>query len=216
MEQFVVDVTVRWFVGPFLVIGSIGIIVALAHYLFRSTPRLAEISRKVVHVSSGIAFALGSYSLTKEQMIFACVLMAGGLIAASVLRLPLVMESVPRITVGAAAFPLGLAVATTLFYNNLDAYRFAVLALGICDATAALVGTNIALGRFTIFGQRKSLAGFLGCFVSAYALAFICGFGPVMAIGVAASIAVVETLFVFGLDNLFIPIVAGALFTTLL
>jgi dolichol kinase len=212
MEQIVTDVTPVWFVLPILLICFVAAVVIITHFLFRFTKRWIEISRKVVHVSSGVAFALGSFMMTKEQMIFSCVLMAGGLVAVSALRLPLIMESVPRVTIGAAAFPLGLAIATTLFYGHPDAFRFAVLALGICDTAAALCGTYMPLGRFKIFGQQKSLSGFLGCIVSAYVLAVLCGFDLLSAFLVALAIALTESLFVFGLDNLFVPVVAGGLF----
>jgi dolichol kinase len=210
-----VDVTIGWFIPPIVLLLAVGIAVLVSHSIFSRSKRLFEVSRKIVHVVTGAAFAIGSYSMTREQILLSCAAMGAGLVASSALRLPLVMERVPRITIGSAAFPLGLAISAVLFYGNPEAFRFSVLALGVCDAAAALVGTYIPLGGFNVLGQRKSLSGMIGCFVAALSLALIFGINPFGAIALAAAIMLVEATFVFGLDNLFVPIVAGLLYVAL-
>lgn len=210
-----VDVSIGWFAPVLMVVGFVGVIVIISHYAFRHNKYLFEVSRKSVHVASGIAFAVGSYSMTREQMLLACAAMGAGLVASSALRLPLAMERVPRVTIGAAAFPLGLAVATVLFYGNPEAFRFAVLSLGVCDAVAALAGTYLPLGGFNVMGQRKSISGMIGCFMAALVLAFSFGLDPFSTVALALGVMLVEATFVFGLDNLFVPVVAGILFSAL-
>lgn len=210
-----VDVTIGWFIPPVTLLLAVGVVILVSHSIFCRSKRLFEVSRKVVHIVTGAAFAIGSYWMTREQVLLSCAAMGAGLVASSALRLPLVMERVPRITIGSAAFPLGLAISAVLFYGNPEAFRFSVLALGVCDAVAALVGTYIPLGGFNVLGQRKSLSGMVGCFVAALSLSLVFGVNPFGAIMLATVIMLVEATFVFGLDNLFVPIVAGLLYVAL-
>jgi len=109
-------------------------------------------------------------------------------------------------SLGEVFFPIGVALTAFIAPTNAD-FVAAVLVLGLADTTAYFAGTRIKSPKLPF---HKSIAGSLGFFVVAsIILLFVTSW--FWALPFAAALTIVEFLGAFGLDNLFIPVVAALL-----
>jgi dolichol kinase len=177
-------------------------------------------TRTIVHVCASL-LALGLPSLFDSPwpvvlmaIAFSCVMLisdAVGLLGS--------IHDVPRRTVGAPAFPLGIAAAFVLTGAQAPDYPVAVLALGLADPAAALAGHRFARRSIGIWGTRRTLEGSVaGCLTASVTTAIVLivagGAEPTpllaasMAVGLAVALA--EAASPGGLDNIAIPTAAVA------
>jgi phytol kinase len=206
--------------GIALVLGFLGIALAVLHrYQERREPS-AECVRKLFHVA-GTAIGLGLPWLFDR--VWPVVLLGGavllGLLAVRWSRrlrvgVGRVIHDVERRSIGDLCFPP--AVCLVFVLTGGDRFRIAMglLPLMLADPAAALVGRRWGRHRYRIPGGEKSLEGSAAFF----ATAFVCLAGlllgadgrlPLAAIGVLAlTLTVVEALTARGLDNLLVPLTA--------
>ncbi len=126
------------------------------------------------------------------------------------------VHAVARPTMGAVVFPIGLLVAAVVLWPHPLAFSYAALMLAGPDAAAGIVGQRVAGVTWTVPGGEKSALGSLTFFVVAFALgiafALATGSGAIAgAAAMALAVTAVEAVLSYGLDNLFIPAVAGLL-----
>ena len=122
------------------------------------------------------------------------------------------VHGVERPTLGAAFFPLGLALAAIVGWDQPASYALGTLTFALADPAAAIVGERIGSPRWVVWQGSKSLAGsltFVGVtlligFVASFWAPF--GLGPIAVVAVA--LGVIEGLLGFGLDNLVLPPIA--------
>jgi phytol kinase len=119
------------------------------------------------------------------------------------------VHGVERPTLGAALFPLGLALAAIVGWPLPAAYVLGALTFALADPAAALVGARVASPRWAVWKGTKSLGGslaFAGVVLVIGLVATAWAPLPISAIVVAAIfLAVVEGSLGYGLDNLVLP-----------
>jgi dolichol kinase len=200
-------------------IAEIGAFLLAIAALFASAELLrrrglgADATRRYTHAAGASVAALLPAVLTVDEAV------ALGVVVAAVLAwthrrgiLPSV-HGVERPTLGAALFPLGLALAAIVGWPFPPAYVLAALTFALADPAAALVGARVRSPRWAVWKGAKSLSGSLafagvvlviGLVTTAWAPI------PISAIVVAALLlAVVEGSLGYGLDNLVLPPLAA-------
>jgi phytol kinase len=181
-----------------------------------------EVSRKLVHMSHGIAAAIWPFFVAYRVIIAIEVLF---LILAALARKFHIFKGisqVDRISGGEIFFPLGI-IGAALFYPSKWIFAAAMLELALADSAAALIGKKYGKHKFTIFGNQKSLEGSLAfAVVSVIIVGWVVIFAPAgfdslwpLIIFLPILTALTEAITPFGMDNLLIPLVVVAVLSSL-
>ena len=211
--------------GPDRILVGVAAVIAAYGALFGGAELLrrweipGEHTRSLVHALSAL-LALGLPYLfgSPWPVVVMGIGFAGSMVLSERLGLLGSIHDVPRRTTGAAMFPLGIAVAYALTGGEVPGYPVAVLALGLGDPAAAIMGRRFARRSATIWGTRRSVEGSIAaCLVSGLAtmtVLFVTGWSDglaLIALGLAVGIAVAlaEATSPFGFDNVAIPFVAA-------
>lgn len=119
------------------------------------------------------------------------------------------VHGVERPTLGAALFPLGLALAAVIGWEQPAAYGLGAMTFALADPAAAMIGDRVRSPRWAVWRGTKSLGGsltFVGVTLLIGVLAaagWPVGVGAILA--AAIFLALVEGSLGFGLDNLALP-----------
>lgn len=124
---------------------------------------------------------------------------------------------VNRFTLGEFYFPVGIIVSTGFFLpQNLAAFQFGVLILGLADAAADVIGSHYGQHQIK-FLKDKTWEGTTAFFLTA--LIITAGFAWHQTTGnvydlvlVCLILSITESLLSFGLDNLVLPVLGAWLF----
>jgi len=175
-----------------------------------------ETTRRLVHVTGAGTAALFPLYLGLPDVVVLAVVFALFLGWTRLRHSLQSVHAVSRPTIGAVVFPIGLLLAAVVLWPHPAAFSFAALMLAGPDAAAGIVGTRFASPTWRVAGGEKSVLGSLTFFVVAFALglAFALATGSEAIAGAAAvalAVTAVEAVLGYGLDNLFIPTVAGLL-----
>jgi phytol kinase len=208
----------RLLAGAAVVIAAYGALFGIAE-LLRRWGVDGERTRAFVHVLAAI-LALGLPYLfgSPWPVVVMAVVFSTSMIVSQRLGLLGSIHDVPRETVGAAMFPLGIAAAYALTRGAVPGYPIAVLALGLGDPAAAVAGRRWARRHAVIWGTRRSFEGSaVACLVSgATAIAVLQVAGDVglpslvpVALAVGVAVALAEATSPLGFDNLAIPSAAA-------
>ena len=208
----------RLLAGVAAVIAGYGSLFGIAE-LLRRWGVDGERTRSLVHVTSatlalGLPYLFGS----PWPVVVMAIAFAASMIVSKRLGLLGSIHDVPRETVGAAMFPLGIAAAYALTGGSVPGYPIAVLALGLGDPAAAMAGRRWALRYAVIWGTRRSFVGSaVACLVSgATAIVVLQMAGDVgspslvpLALAIGVAVALAEATSPLGFDHLAIPSVAA-------
>jgi len=178
--------------------------------------RSPEVSRKLVHMSHGIAAAIWPFFVAYKIIIAIEVLFLLLAALARKFRFFKGISQVDRISGGEIFFPLGI-ITVALMNPSKWVFSAAMLVLALADAAAALIGKRYGKHQFTVFGNKKSLEGSLAFVVVSF---FIIGWVVLVApsgfetlwplvILLPLVTAAVEAAAPFGLDNFLIPVVVA-------
>jgi phytol kinase len=179
-----------------------------------------EAARKLAHLIAGVGAACLPLFLSFLEIAVVAVLFLVGMAISMQRRLFSSVHGVERKTHGELYFPVGILLCSLLFPTNL-LYMYGVLAIGVSDALASLVGQTYGRKTFRLFGARKTYAGSWAFFIATIIIGalLLVAFtpAPLWAIAavslVAASIlTLVEAASSRGLDNLFVPLAAAGCF----
>jgi phytol kinase len=122
------------------------------------------------------------------------------------------VHGVERPTLGAALFPLGLALAAIVGWAQPASYLLGTLTFALADPAAATVGERIRSPRWAVWRGTKSLGGSLAFVGVTLLIGVIASFwaplGLIAIVAVAVILGVIEALLGFGLDNVVLPPVA--------
>lgn len=200
---------------------------AVAEALYWKHNVKAELTRKLVHMASGLISLSFPLLITNHWVVLAlCVSFASVLIFSYRNKLLLSINAVDRVTHGSLLFPLVVYLCYFAFsQSGLYVYYYLpILILAISDPLAALAGKSIPMGPYMVFGQSKTLMGSGAFFVSAFACSFIAlwrmeaasfPFAFLAALIISATTTSVEAVTHKGYDNLLIPVscIASVLLT---
>lgn len=200
--------------------GAFLMLFVFAEILYHRYKVHAEITRKIVHIFTGILTLLFPHLISVHwYILFLC----GSFLLILILSRPLKMlpsiNNVGRVTQGSILYPIVVYVCFLLFQheNNLLYFYLPILILALCDPMAALIGKNYPWGKYSTFGNQKTLSGsfafFLtGLVLSAILLVNLGDISIVSALLIATFLALVTTLAESfshgGFDNLTIPMSA--------
>jgi phytol kinase len=168
-----------------------------------------EIMRRVAHIASGLLVLL-DYVLLSPVLFVA--LVGGGwfvFFAASKLKLLTAVNDVARRTYGQYVLTAGYLGAFGISQFEPAVFVPSVLIVTFADSFAGLVGTLVR-------SPRRTMLGSLVFFVIALGLLIATSAAPVLvAIGIAATLTLIERVSPLGLDNVTIPVAAALLLLVL-
>ncbi|MFT5779034.1 MAG: phytol kinase [Crocinitomicaceae bacterium] len=193
---------------------------SFAELLYRRFKVQAEVTRKIVHVVTGIITLLFPPLIGNHWLVlFLC----GSFLLILLVSFPLKMlpsiNAVDRKTRGSLIYPVIVYCSFLIYleFDNLTFYYIPILTLALCDPIAALVGKRFPWGRYKTFGHTKTMSGSFGFFFSAAILSILLliqleEIPPFMALLASLCIAftttIAEALTHKGYDNLTIPATA--------
>jgi dolichol kinase len=193
---------------------------ATAELLYHRFKFRAEITRKIVHVFTGILTLLFPPMVENHWLVLAlCASFLLILLASFPLKMLPSINAVNRKTNGSILYPIIVYSCYLIYqsYDNLAFYYIPILILALCDPTAALVGKNFPKGKYTTFGHSKTLSGSFGFLLAALILSVLLlvfmeqvPFSTALIIGgcIACTTAFAEAISHRGYDNLTIPATA--------
>ncbi len=211
----------RYLFVPFLLSFTFLALFGLAEYLYRVRKIRAEITRKLVHVGTGLLTLLFPILLTDHwQVLFLCGSFLLLLLASWQYQWLPSINAIDRFSYGSLLFPVavyGCYLAYAHANQGLIMFYLPVLTLAICDPLAALVGKRFPYGRFQIGKSRKTLSGSLAFFFSCAVLSLTLLFAllpnaspawhtVVYSLVLAVCVTNVEAVSGSGLDNFTIPL----------
>jgi dolichol kinase len=179
-----------------------------------------EYSRKLAHFLSGVAAFFMPYFLNRNAIVGLAMFFVLFLMATRFLGFFQSIHKVGRRTFGEVYFPAGIGLVAYFFLpDNLIAFQFGALVLGLSDAIGGLVGSFLGHRKTKLFGN-KSVEGTAAFFLTTFLIfllfvSFRESGNILSGILLALIITTIELALSAGLDNLFLPVLS-ALFLKLL
>ncbi len=200
-----------------LVLAWLGLVGALAEGLRRYTRVGTEVTRKVVHIGAGQVILLAWWLHTPTWMgVAASVLFSG--VALLSYHYPILpgINGVGRHSLGTFFYALSIGLLTLAFWPpSLPQYAaLGILTMTWGDGLAALVGQRFGRHPYQLWGSQKSWEGSLTMALASFGVAlgvlgWTAGWSTqvaVTALAVAIAATALETLSIYGLDNLTVPL----------
>ena len=180
-------------------------------------PEQRELSRKIVHIGTGPVVVL-AWWLSIPASIAVPVAFAVTVITAINHRIQLLpaVEDVDRNSYGTVAYGLAISLLLLLFWpEQAVAVCAGVLVMAFADGLAGLVGRGMTSPSWTVWQQRKSIAGTVTMgLVTALVLILLVLISqsplhPLRLIAVCALAVGLEQWGRWGIDNLTVPMAVG-------
>jgi len=201
-----------------LIIGTWMLLVISAALICRQRwPDRRELSRKIVHIGTGPIVVL-AWWLTVPKSVAVPVALGVTVITAVNHRLQLLpaVEDVDRNSYGTVAYGLAISLLLLLFWpEQAVAVCAGVLVMAFADGLAGLIGRGVTSPSWTIWQQRKSVAGTVTMgLVTALVLLLLVLISqsplhPLRLIAVCALAVGLEQFGRWGIDNLSVPLAVG-------
>lgn len=147
---------------------AIFLLLCVMEYLWRTKKVHVEVSRKVVHMGTGVIIAFWPHYLnwTLIQLISAAMLVI--ILISHHFHIFKSIHSVARLTKGEILYPFGIMLCA-LLEPAPWVFSVAVLHLAFADGIAALVGVHYGhKTRYTLISHGKSLVGSLAFFATSF------------------------------------------------
>ncbi len=198
--------------------SSFLLLFAVAEVLYHRLHIRVELTRKLVHIVTGLLTLLFPLMLDNQWLVLLlCSSFAMILVVSLRYSLLKSINAIDRESVGSLAYPIavyGCYLAYEYTGKNYLFYYLPILTLAVCDPIAALTGKRWPLGKYKVGRDSKTLMGSSMFFVSACILAyFLIGAftdkdqlsvaGSSLAIGAIGTLT--EAFSRRGLDNVTIP-----------
>ncbi len=191
---------------------------ALSEGLLRSLGLKPETTRKMAHVGSSIAVVLMPEFLFGWEIAIMASLFLLLLLVTKRFNLLRGIHGVARKTIGEFTFPLGVLLATiVLLDDHKQAFQIGFLVLGIADTMAEFGGKWKKLRAWKIMGQEKSLGGWISFAIATtlILIPYVEGLPPNTMLAILLvmplALATLESVQVYGIDNLTLPTCTGLL-----
>lgn len=205
-----------------LIVAAVFLVIfAIAEYLRYFHQVKTEVTRKFVHLFSGLVALSLPFLFSSGISIFALGLgFMGILLVTKKIGWLQSVHRVNRKSSGAFVYPLSILLVLVLSGGKPVSYQLPLLVLAFSDAFAALIGKTYGRVHFRIHNQTRSLEGSLAFVVISFVITLIplllfteVGRAEALLIAFILSVLItcLEAISVHGLDNIFIPV--GTLFT---
>jgi len=206
-----------------LCLAVVFFMLVLAEYLRRKKHIQGEVARKFVHISVGSFVATWPFFMPWNEIRLLCVAFLIVVMIDRRVKIFKSVHSVKRKTIGDIMFPLGI-VLVTFVADSPWIFAAAILHLSLGDGFAAIFGQHFhPRFGYRILGQTKSFVG-SGVFAVTsliITLAFLYGapltFASVVPIIflLPISTSLLESLSLFGVDNVTVPVFVAFVLTSL-
>ncbi|WP_270087728.1 phosphatidate cytidylyltransferase [Sphingobacterium sp. SYP-B4668] len=214
--------------NTFLLSAAYLVLFAVGEVLYHKCKVKVEISRKVVHIGTGLLALLFPLLLDNHWLVL-ILCAAFAIILVVSLRFGFLpsINAVERKSIGSLAYPVavyGCYLAFLFSAHQYHYYYLPILVLAVCDPVAGLAGRKWPIGPYTIAGAHKTLMGSAMFLLSALLLVgsyiFVAGhpltapaIASILIIAVLATLA--EAVSRDGYDNVSIPfsVILGLLLT---
>lgn len=177
-----------------------------------------EVSRKLVHLASGVLAAALPLVMAFSEIVALALLFIPFMVVSRRVGLFPAVHGVERATWGEAYFPLGVLLAAAVF-PRATPYVYGVLVMGVSDPLAGFAGQRYGRRSFEVLTAHKTYLGSsvffvvtLGLTLATVATTHGLSTSSLAAVPLlAATLTVVEGLSGRGLDNVLLPVVAASL-----
>ncbi len=179
------------------------------------TKQIDNLKRKIIHLTSAFIICLFPYFFNLRLIITICLVFSLIFLLARYYNFLYIINKVKRYSWGEVFYPLGIALSAIIFLpDNVLAFQFGVLVLGVSDFLANIIGDLFGKHRVEFLKGAKSLEGSLAFTLSTLILFSLFGQSSSwLILPFSFLLAVVEFILFFGLDNLCLPALAAYLFT---
>lgn len=201
-----------------LLLGSFFLVLfGFAEFLYHKLKVKPELTRKLVHLGTGLLTLLFPLWITNHWFILA---LCSSFLLILILSLKFnflpSINNVNRKTQGSILYPIVVycCFLVHLKFDSLIYFYLPILILAICDPIAALVGKKFPFGSYKTFGHTKTLTGSAGFYFSAFVVSVICmsslmtiSFSEVLVISLCIALlsSLSEAFSHRGFDNFTIP-----------
>lgn len=193
------------------------VLFGLAEILYHYARVYVEITRKMVHIGTGlITLSFPVFLETHWSVLILTVAFVGILSLSKKFNLLKSINDIDRFSRGSILYPIIIYVTYWIFtlFNDVLFFYLPILILAICDPLAALTGKKWPYGKFTIFKETKTWVGssffFLSCFIltATFVIPLRENWLEIATITLFISFVttLVEAASQRGWDNLFIPL----------
>ncbi len=197
-----------------LSIVAVFVVLMLGEWLWRTHRLSGEFGRKFIHITVGtfVAFWPFYMSFSSIQLISLAFLLV--VLSSRYLNIFKSVHTIERKSWGDALFAVGIGLAA-FFTNSAWIFAAAILHLSLADGLAAVIGKHYGKSsEYTVLGYTKSVVGtttFLITSVAILILALSHGGAGVsvvspLLIWVPISAVILENFGIYGLDNIFVPL----------
>ncbi|MDB3906339.1 hypothetical protein N9355_02600 [Crocinitomicaceae bacterium] len=205
-------------------IGILGtaflVLFGVAELLYHKFNFQAEVTRKIVHIFTGVLTLFFPPMLENHWFVLA---LCGSFLVILLVSWPLKLlpsiNAVERKTNGSILYPI-IVYGCFLNYNYFDnfaLYYIPILTLALCDPIAAYVGKKYPYKPYSAFGQKKTISGSLAFMGAALLLSIVFLIGlehySILHAIIVAMVLAICTTFAEGIshggyDNFTIPFAA--------
>ncbi len=202
----------------FLFIALIIFSVLISDFLEKKINNIhEEILRKIPHITIGLIFISTPFFLSQSEIIILSIILFFGIFIGKYSPFFKSVFSIKRVSFGMWVTPLALGIMAFLWIpENINAFIFGMLIFTFSDSMAALFGR--LYGKKKIPYSNKTYLGSFTFFLTSFIIILFMSENiniPLFLL-VAIYLTFLEIILAFGLDNLFLPIVASYLFYFLL
>ena len=200
-----------------LLASSFLILFTSAEILYHKFNVEAELTRKYVHIVTGLLTMLFPQMLTNHwSVLILCASFLLILITSLKFNLLPSINNIDRVSRGSILYPIVVysCYLMSSFHLSFTMFYIPILILAISDPLAALIGRKWSVLVYTTFGYNKSLGGSLAFFLSSFLISYLLLtlFESEGIIYISVLVAVLttftESISHKGYDNLTIPIAA--------
>jgi len=201
--------------------GSFLALFGIAELLYHYAKVYVEITRKVVHIGTGlITLSFPLVLTTHWSVLILTISFVVILVISKKFNLLKSINGIRRSSRGSILYPIIIYVTYWIFtiFDDVLFFYLPILILAICDPIAALTGKKWPRGKYKIFKETKTLMGstwfFISCLILTMAFVIPLRDNWLEIICVTLFISFITTLAEAGSqkgwDNLFIPLTVTA------
>jgi len=195
--------------------GVFSVLFLFSESIYAKLNLKGEISRKVVHISTGLISLL--FPFIFDEFVEVAVLCTGFMIVLAIVESKSLLPSITNIdrsSGGSIFFPLAVILSFGFYKitGQIEDYVLPILLLTICDPVAAFVGKKYGQSKFYLGDDQKTFLGSFAFLISALIMTFgvdfllNIGLSHFFIISLSIIVTLSEALSRKGADNLFIPL----------
>lgn len=204
-------------------LSAIFVLLIITEYLWRAKKLNVEVSRKIVHMGTGVMIAFWPFFLSWTMIQLLALALLIVVLVSYKLHFFKSIHSIERITIGEILYPIGIGLSA-LLEPSPWVFTAAILHLALADGLAAVIGVHYGKRtKYHLMSHGKSLVGSLTFFVVSFCIFVSASFFiaentvPLYGWFVWSALAVtfVENISWYGLDDITVPISVIVILTLL-